>query len=94
MTFAGLRVALIGLGRPGAMEPALVVEDSPISADRKLFGGILRQTAQSQPHTAGIRKFFLHPRFPVDRRHNAKIHRLTLAKWAATARPFLSDPPP
>lgn len=90
MTFAGIRVALIGLGQPGAMEPALVVEDSPISRDRALFAGILRQTAQSQPHTAGIRKFFLHPRFPVDRRHNAKIHRLTLAKWAATARPFTS----
>jgi acyl-CoA synthetase (AMP-forming)/AMP-acid ligase II len=91
MTFAGIRVALIGLGKPGAMEPALVVEDSPISENRTLFAGILKQTAQSQPHTAGIRKFFLHPRFPVDRRHNAKIHRLTLAKWAATARPFLSD---
>jgi acyl-CoA synthetase (AMP-forming)/AMP-acid ligase II len=92
MNFAGLRVALVGLGAPGRMTPALVVEDSPISKDRKLFFDILRQTALSRPHTAGIRRFFLHPRFPVDARHNAKIHRLALARWAATAKGFESDP--
>jgi acyl-CoA synthetase (AMP-forming)/AMP-acid ligase II len=92
MNFAGLRVALIGLGAPGRMTPALVVEDSPISKDRKLFFDILRQTARSRPHTAGIRRFFLHPRFPVDVRHNAKIHRLALAKWAATAKSFEGVP--
>ena len=29
---------------------------------------------------------------PVDVRHNAKIHRLTLAKWAVNAKGFESDP--
>ena len=90
-TFAGLRVALIGLGQPGQMTPALVVEDSPIARDRELFFGIVRQTAQAHPHTAGIRRFFIHPQFPVDTRHNAKIHRLALAKWAATAKAFVED---
>jgi acyl-CoA synthetase (AMP-forming)/AMP-acid ligase II len=91
MTFAGLRVALIGLGEPGRMAPALVVENTPIAKDRKLFFNVLRRAALSQPHTAGITRFFLHPRFPVDTRHNAKIHRLALARWAATARAFESE---
>jgi hypothetical protein len=33
-------------------------------------------------------RFYFRARFPVDVRHNAKIHRLTLAKWAATARGY------
>ncbi len=48
----------------------------------------LRELALRHPHTAGIRRFFFHPRFPVDVRHNAKIHRLTLARWAAGARAY------
>jgi olefin beta-lactone synthetase len=92
MNFSGLRVALIGLGEPGRMIPALVVEESPIAEDRKLFFHVLRLAAQSRPHTAGIKKFFIHPRFPVDTRHNAKIHRLALAKWAATAKAFEPAP--
>jgi acyl-CoA synthetase (AMP-forming)/AMP-acid ligase II len=88
MNFAGLRVALVGLGAPGNMTPALIVEDGPAAKDRPLLRHILQLTAQSRPHTAGIRHFFLHPHFPVDARHNAKIHRLTLAKWAATAKEF------
>lgn len=90
--FAGLRVALIGLGPPGRMTPALVIEESPIAKDRKLFFEIISRVAQSRPHTAGITRFFIHPRFPVDTRHNAKIHRLALAKWAATAKAFERDP--
>jgi hypothetical protein len=32
--------------------------------------------------------YFFLERFPVDVRHNAKIHRLSLARWAAKARAF------
>ncbi|MFM7751884.1 MAG: hypothetical protein ACKPB0_15855, partial [Opitutaceae bacterium] len=46
----------------------------------------LRALARRHPHTAAIRRFLFHPRFPVDVRHNAKIHRLTLTRWAAHAR--------
>ncbi len=46
----------------------------------------LRRLALEHPHTAAIRTFFFHPRFPVDVRHNAKIHRLTLAAWARAGR--------
>jgi hypothetical protein len=34
--------------------------------------------------TASIRRFYFHPSFPVDARHNAKIFRDRLAVWAAT----------
>jgi acyl-CoA synthetase (AMP-forming)/AMP-acid ligase II len=80
------RCALIGLGVAGQQVPALVVEARPASADAaRAFAAELRRLGASQPVTAGIHRFFFHPRFPVDVRHNAKIHRLTLARWAVTA---------
>lgn len=79
------RCALIGLGEPGRQRPALVVEARPKNAaDRGAFARELRALAQEQTHTAAISRFYFHPQFPVDVRHNAKIHRLTLAQWAAT----------
>jgi acyl-CoA synthetase (AMP-forming)/AMP-acid ligase II len=36
------------------------------------------------PHTARVQRVLFHPRFPVDIRHNAKIGREALARWAAT----------
>jgi hypothetical protein len=33
--------------------------------------------------STGVTAVLFHDRFPVDVRHNAKIHRLTLAQWAA-----------
>jgi hypothetical protein len=45
----------------------------------------LRQLALGHPHTASIHRFYFHTHFPVDVRHNAKIHRLALTRWAATA---------
>ena len=81
------RCALIGLGPRGRQEPALVVQ--PVrrgpTIDRTLLARELRELGRQHPHTAGIRRFYFHPRFPVDVRHNAKIHRLALARWAATA---------
>ena len=35
--------------------------------------------------TAAIATFLPHPGFPVDIRHNAKIDRDTLARWASRA---------
>jgi len=86
------RCALIGLGAPGAQLPALVVEAKPKNpADRQAFARELRALAAQHPPTAAISRFYFHPRFPVDVRHNAKIHRLTLAQWAATAPAVTSD---
>ena len=81
------RCALIGLGLRGRQEPCLAVEPRAGrlsgTAQRELAEA-LRALARVHPHTAGIRRFFFRRRFPVDVRHNAKIHRLALARWAAT----------
>ncbi len=76
------RCALIGLGERGAQEPALVVQPNEV-ADEAVLAVELRELALRHPHTAAIKRFYFHPSFPVDVRHNAKIHRLTLARWAA-----------
>jgi acyl-CoA synthetase (AMP-forming)/AMP-acid ligase II len=87
------RCALVGLGAPGQQRAALVIEaDLKDRADRIHLFRRYRDLAPTQPHTAAITRFYFHPRFPVDARHNAKIHRLALARWAATARGYASDP--
>jgi len=89
------RCALIGLGEPGRQRPALVVEARPgKSADRQALGRDLRALAQQHAHTAAISRFYFHPKFPVDVRHNAKIHRLVLTRWAATAKGGEESPSP
>jgi hypothetical protein len=60
-------------------------EDS--SACRR-FARELALLGSAHSHTERIRTFYFHPQFPVDVRHNAKIHRLSLAKWALTAKGF------
>jgi len=83
------RCALIGLGQRGQQTPAIIVERRPLQTNPPISDDALAQElrtlARKYPHTAGIRHFFFHSSFPVDVRHNAKIHRLTLASWAATA---------
>lgn len=87
------RCALIGLDKRPAQRPAIVVEAKVRdSRAARAFARELRELATRHPNTQAIKIFFFHPRFPVDVRHNAKIHRLTLAKWAATAKGYLSDP--
>jgi len=83
------RCALIGLGQRGQQRPAIVIEASPKNADAaRAFARELRDLAGSRPETTRITLFYFHPQFPVDVRHNAKIHRLALARWAATANGF------
>lgn len=79
------RSALIGLGSPGNQSPAVVIEPESgafpkNSRERETFIAELRDLAGRHPHTAGITRFFFEKNFPVDVRHNAKIHRLTLKK--------------
>jgi hypothetical protein len=88
---------LIGLGERGRQRPAIVVEPNSwdyvaSSADCRRFARELREIAKRFPHTAGINLFYFREKFPVDVRHNAKIHRLTLARWAMTAKGYESDP--
>lgn len=82
--------ALIGLGRRPAQTPAIVIElecRSLSSSQKNAFAARLLTLAKADSATRMISHFYFHPKFPVDVRHNAKIHRLTLAKWAATQKP-------
>ena len=80
------RTALLATGHDGR-RPAIVVE--PVSRDvvatpslRRKLVRELRELGAAHPHTDLIRLAYLHPHLPVDVRHNAKIHRLALARWA------------
>jgi acyl-CoA synthetase (AMP-forming)/AMP-acid ligase II len=64
------------------VEPALIAEPlETLSAPGELLGE-LRQLAAKNQGTKAIKHFLLHPDFPVDIRHNAKIFREKLAEWA------------
>lgn len=80
------RCALVGLGERPRQIPAMVIEPenhSLSAAEKTALVQRLRHRASKNPVTRMIDRFYFHPSFPVDVRHNAKIHRLTLAKWAA-----------
>lgn len=77
------RSALVGLGDCALQTPVIVVEPvGPVANQEQLFHQ-LRGLAQANPLTASIEHFLVHPSFPVDIRHNAKIFREKLADWAA-----------
>jgi len=72
----------------GAQRPVVIVEprDRRVlrePAARAHLLDELRALGARYPMTAGIATFLVHPAFPVDIRHNAKIFREQLAVWAA-----------
>jgi acyl-CoA synthetase (AMP-forming)/AMP-acid ligase II len=79
------RTALLGIRRGGEAVPAIAVEPKkgryPLTrkAKRDLIEELM-VLGQGNPATKGIDTFFFERHFPVDVRHNAKIHRLTLAR--------------
>jgi acyl-CoA synthetase (AMP-forming)/AMP-acid ligase II len=82
------RSALVGVGPAGRQRPVMILEPHqgrmPVgpAAREKLLQEI-REIGAGNPLTARITDFLLHPAFPVDIRHNAKIFREKLAVWAA-----------
>ncbi len=79
------RSALVGVGEKGGQIPVLCVEAEAGTRKSTLpsFQSELQALAQHFPHTATIVHILFHPGFPVDIRHNAKIGRETLSKWAS-----------
>lgn len=83
------RCALIGLGEAPQQTPALVVEPRaghfPESATaRASFIAELRDLARINPQANRVQHIVFQHALPVDVRHNAKIHRLQLAKeWTS-----------
>jgi acyl-CoA synthetase (AMP-forming)/AMP-acid ligase II len=81
------RSALVGIGQESEQRPVIIVEPKadkmPKTPEAKQkFLDEIRRLAASSPLTATIHDFLLHPSFPVDIRHNAKIFREKLAVWA------------
>ncbi len=82
------RSALVGVGAPGQQEPVLIVELEPghlpkeLEHEERLIREILGRYSEHEAFKT-IRRVLFHPGFPVDPRHNAKIHREELAVWAA-----------
>lgn len=78
------RTALVGVGKPGAQEPVLVVEKEAESQLRPdvLIAELLALGERFEV-SREIRNILIYLKtFPVDVRHNAKIHREILASWA------------
>ncbi|MGE9295560.1 MAG: fatty acid CoA ligase family protein [Puniceicoccales bacterium] len=79
------RTALVGLGERPNQTAALIVEPKPNCWPNRTgveqdFVDELKELGSRHAFTAGIETFYFHPKFPVDVRHNAKIHRLKLAR--------------
>ncbi len=77
------RSALVGIGEYPQQKPVLCIERSADNdmSDTQLFADLLAM-ARVHRHTQHIDTFLIHPSFPVDIRHNAKIDREQLALWA------------
>jgi acyl-CoA synthetase (AMP-forming)/AMP-acid ligase II len=82
------RSALVGVGPIGQQQPVMICEPHPVEGrrfdhNREALVAELRTLGQANPLTLRIHDILLHPSFPVDIRHNAKIFREKLAVWAA-----------
>jgi acyl-coenzyme A synthetase/AMP-(fatty) acid ligase len=78
------RSALVGIGSPPEQEPVICIERHPghPAGGEEEMEKVLLALAAANPMTAPIKKVLFHPAFPVDIRHNAKIFREKLARWA------------
>jgi acyl-CoA synthetase (AMP-forming)/AMP-acid ligase II len=82
------RAALVGVGPPPRQRPVMILEPQPGRMPkgrraRQAWLETVRRLGREHPLTAAIDDFLVHPAFPVDIRHNAKIFREKLAAWAA-----------
>jgi acyl-CoA synthetase (AMP-forming)/AMP-acid ligase II len=82
------RSALVGVGSINKTRPVIVIEPladrRPQSRkQRKKLIDELQLLAKTADHTANIRQFLIRKSLPVDVRHNVKINREQLARWAA-----------
>jgi len=82
------RSALVGVGSAGHQRPVIIIESREGHAPRgeashRRFVEELRALGAANELTRDIHDFLFHPAFPVDIRHNAKIFRERLSRWAA-----------
>jgi len=81
---AVFRSALVGVGHGEARRAVISVELEEAQKNYPVDQLIseLKKLGQKYPLTTNIDDFLIHPEFPVDIRHNAKIFREKLAVWA------------
>jgi acyl-CoA synthetase (AMP-forming)/AMP-acid ligase II len=78
------RTALVGVELAGRTIPLICVE-LELGVERSEHQRVIAELcdlAGRFSHTSQIEHFLIHPSFPVDIRHNAKIFREKLASWA------------
>lgn len=81
------RAAMVWIGQRPEQTPVVVIEPKPgkfpDTARKSTFEAELLALAQNSETAKGVRHILFHQAFPVDKRHNAKIHREELAVFAA-----------
>jgi acyl-CoA synthetase (AMP-forming)/AMP-acid ligase II len=78
------RTALIKVMKQGEIAPGLVIErHDGENFPRPGFMDEIRALGQTHEKTKVIKDFYLSTGFPVDVRHNIKIDRLKLSRWAS-----------
>jgi len=77
------RSALVGIGEKGRQEPVIVIEPEA-DVEQAAVEAAVRQVLSRDGLEHEIRRVLFKDGFPVDIRHNAKIRRRELAKWAAS----------
>jgi olefin beta-lactone synthetase len=83
------RVALVKLYSASGIFPGLVIErwDGETKGKENFLRELSRKRLKGHP-SADVKRFFLHPGFPVDVRHNIKVDQLKLSTWAMTQKGF------
>lgn len=77
------RTALVGVGDPGCQVPVLCVEmESGRAFTQQTVEG-LRGLAEGTRYAGLVEHFLPHTAFPTDARHNSKIRREDLRRWAS-----------
>ena len=82
------RSALVEVKKEAQKKVGLVVEPyqhffPKTDTEKSLLISEIKQVAAASPLTKDIELFYVHPSFPVDGRHNAKVFRDKLGVWAS-----------
>lgn len=81
------RSGLVGVRQNGKMVPVICVELNRADDAKGGLEAELLQLAKAHPATRKIEHLLFHPSLPVDPRHQSKIERPALARWASTKLP-------
>jgi olefin beta-lactone synthetase len=81
---AAPRVALVGVNKPGEQTPVIVFESGSLNREQiQALANVREHLKDQSEDIRGIYYLLGYPKdFPVDIRHNAKIDREQLARWA------------